>query len=313
MTGREDVRMDSGLPRGLWPVMLTSFRADGAIDWEGVDALTDWYIASGAAGLFAVCLSSEMYVLSPEERLALARRVVARSQGRVPVVATGTYGGAVEAQAAFVREMAETGVAAVVVITSQLAAAGEDEATFRARCDRLLDLTAPVPLGLYECPVPYKRLLSPGMTGWLAQSGRFLYLKDTSCDLGAIQAKVEAIEGTPLGLYNAHTPTALSSLQSGGSGLSPIAGNYYPELFARLCAGYIEHPESARDLQRMLTLMEGVARSRYPTAAKAFLQMRGLPIGLKCRTQEVTLSADDEMMLQALREEVGRLGLSEVL
>jgi len=293
--------------------MLTSFRADGAIDWQGVDALTEWYIASGAAGLFAVCLSSEMYVLSPEERLALARRVVTRSQGRVPVVATGTYGGAVEEQAAFVREMADTGVAAVVVITSQMAAAGEGEAAYRARWERLLDLTAPVPLGLYECPVPYKRLLSPEMTGWLAQTGRFLYLKDTSCDLGAIQAKVEAIEGTPLGLYNAHTPTALSSLQSGGSGLSPIAGNYYPELFARLCEGYIEHPESARHLQRMLTLMEGVARSRYPTAAKAFLQMRALPIGRKCRTQEVTLSADDEMLLQSLREVVGRLDISKAI
>jgi 4-hydroxy-tetrahydrodipicolinate synthase len=301
------MRMQDRLPRGLWPVMLTSFRPDGAIDWQGVDALTDWYIASGAAGLFAVCLSSEMYVLSPEERLALARRVVARSEGRVPVVATGTYGGAVEAQAAFVRQMADTGVAAVVVITSQLAAMGEDEATFRARCERLLDLTAPVPLGLYECPVPYKRLLSPEMAGWLAGTGRFHYLKDTSCDLGAIQAKVEAIEGTPLRLYNAHTPTALSSLQCGAAGVSPIAANYYPELFARLCVVYAERPGEARDLQRMLTLMEGVARSRYPTAAKAFLHMRGLQIGHKCRSQEATLSGDGEMLLQSLSEVVERL------
>jgi 4-hydroxy-tetrahydrodipicolinate synthase len=304
--------MHDALPRGLWPVMLTSFQPDGAIDWEGVDALTDWYIASGATGLFAVCLSSEMYVLSPQERLALARRVVARSDGRVPAVATGTFGGTVEEQAAFVREMADTGVEAVVVITSQLAAVGEDEATFRARCEQLLAQTAPVPLGLYECPVPYKRLLSPETAGWLAATGRFLYLKDTSCDLGAIQAKVDAIEGTPLRLYNAHTPTGLSSLEAGAAGISPIAGNYYPELYARLCAGYVERPEEARDLQRMLTLMEGVARSHYPTAAKAFLWMRGLPVGRTCRTGEVSLSADDEMLLENLREVVGRLRVSGV-
>jgi 4-hydroxy-tetrahydrodipicolinate synthase len=287
--------------------MLTSFRPDGAIDWEGVDALTDWYIDSGAAGLFAVCLSSEMYVLSPEERLELARRVVARSNGRVPVVATGTFAGTVEEQAAFVRRMAGTGVDAVVAITSQLAEADEDEATFRTRCEQLLAQTAPVPLGLYECPVPYKRLLSPETAGWLAGTGRFLYLKDTSCDLGAIQAKVEAIDGTPLRLYNAHTPTALSALEAGAAGISPIAGNYYPELFARLCQSYVERPEEARDLQRMLTLMEGVARLRYPTAAKAFVRMRGLPMGPTCRTGEVALSADDEMLLENLREVVGRL------
>jgi 4-hydroxy-tetrahydrodipicolinate synthase len=299
--------MADRLPRGLWPVMLTSFQPDGSIDWVGVDALTDWYISAGAAGLFAVCLSSEMYALTPDERLALARRVVERSHGRVPVVATGTYGGPIEEQAAFVRHMADTGVAAVVVITSQLVTADEDEATFRTRSEQLLDQTAPLPLGLYECPVPYKRLLSPEMAGWLAKTGRFLYLKDTSCDLDAIQAKVEAIAGTPLQLYNAHTPTALSSLECGAAGVSPIAGNYYPELFARLCQGCFEHPQGARDLQRMLTLMEGVARSGYPTAAKAFLQMRGLPIERSCRTQEVTLSPDDEMLLQSLWEVAGRL------
>jgi 4-hydroxy-tetrahydrodipicolinate synthase len=307
------MRMQDKLPSGLWPVMLTSFTDDGAIDWSGVDALTDWYIAAGAAGLFAVCLSSEMYTLTPDERLALSRRVVAHASGRVPVIATGTYGGEIEEQAGFVRQMADTGVAAVVVITSQMAAADEDAQTFRARCERLLELTAPVPLGLYECPVPYKRLLSPEMAGWLAGTERFTYLKDTSCDLDAIQAKVEAIAGTPLGLYNAHTPTALASLECGAAGVSPIAGNYYPELFARLCQGCFEHPQGARDLQRMLTLMEGVARSRYPTAAKAFLQMRGLPIGLVCRTQELMLSADDGMLLQSLWEVAGRLSASERL
>ena len=48
------------LPKGVWPVMLTPFTQDGAIDWDGVDAITNWYIDSGVAGLFAVCLSSEM-------------------------------------------------------------------------------------------------------------------------------------------------------------------------------------------------------------------------------------------------------------
>ena len=65
------------LPKGVWPVMLTPFTADGAIDWDGVDVLTDWYIESGVAGLFAVCASSEMYHLTEGERYALARTFTA--------------------------------------------------------------------------------------------------------------------------------------------------------------------------------------------------------------------------------------------
>ena len=38
-------------------------------------AATEWYIASGCSGLFAVCQSSEMYFLSEEERLELAEFV----------------------------------------------------------------------------------------------------------------------------------------------------------------------------------------------------------------------------------------------
>jgi 4-hydroxy-tetrahydrodipicolinate synthase len=287
--------------------MLTSFAADGSIDWKGIDALTDWYIDSGATGLFACCLSSEMYALTPTERLALARRVVMHSAGRVPVIATGTFGGSIDTQARFVHEMAETGVSAVVVITSQLASAGEDEAIFRARIEALLEQTAPVQLGLYECPVPYKRLLTPETLGWLAHTGRFVYLKDTSCDMTLIKPKLAAIADTPLGLYNAHTPTALTALRAGAAGVSPIAANYYPSLFAWLCARFQDEPNNAEALQHALTLMEGVARSQYPTSAKAYLAAEGMPVGLTCRENSADLSVDNELLLQALRQEVQKL------
>ena len=50
-------------PVGVWPPMLTPFREDRSIDWAGVDRLTDWYVAAGVAGLFAVAQSSEMFAL----------------------------------------------------------------------------------------------------------------------------------------------------------------------------------------------------------------------------------------------------------
>ena len=60
-------------PSGVWPVMLTPFDKDGAVDYPGLKALVDWYIAEGSAGLFAVCQSSEMFFLSLEERAELTR------------------------------------------------------------------------------------------------------------------------------------------------------------------------------------------------------------------------------------------------
>ena len=96
--------MEPEVTKGVWPVMLTPFKENGEVDWSGVDALTDWYIEAGVAGLFAVCLSSEMYELTEEEKISLVRRVVKRSAGRVPVVASGTFGGSIKRQAQFIKE-----------------------------------------------------------------------------------------------------------------------------------------------------------------------------------------------------------------
>lgn len=72
-------------PGGEWPTMLTPFR-DGAVDYPALEALVEWYIAHGVSGLFAVCQSSEMFFLSLEERVGIARFVNEKAAGRVPVI-----------------------------------------------------------------------------------------------------------------------------------------------------------------------------------------------------------------------------------
>ena len=54
-------------PGGAWPVMLTPFTADNKVDYEGLKALTKWYIDNGCSGLFSDCQSSEMFFLTKEE------------------------------------------------------------------------------------------------------------------------------------------------------------------------------------------------------------------------------------------------------
>src|SRR5690349_5672758 len=85
------------------PVMITPFTSDLKIDYKGLSALTDLYLASGAKGLFANCLSSEMYYLSNDERLALVKHVVKHVNHKVSVVATGSFGNHLTEQAEFAK------------------------------------------------------------------------------------------------------------------------------------------------------------------------------------------------------------------
>jgi 4-hydroxy-tetrahydrodipicolinate synthase len=290
--------MSEQIPAGVWPVMLTAFKQDKAIDWAGMDALTDWYIAEGSAGLFAVCGSSEMYHLTPEERLALAEHVVKRAAGRVPVIASGTFGGPIAEQAAFVQKMAGTGVQAVVVLTNQIAAQDEDDDQWLKNAESLLSLTGSIPLGLYECPSPYRRTLSPELTRWAAETGRFLFMKQTSAVLDEVRAKCEAAAGTPLRVFNAEATTLLDSLRAGGSGYSGIAANFYPALLARFCAQH--QSEDAAHLQALLNVLNVVVHTKYLPSAKCFLKLRGLPIETVSRSTDETLDEYDMRILRGL-------------
>ncbi|MDD3243051.1 MAG: dihydrodipicolinate synthase family protein [Eubacteriales bacterium] len=292
--------MENHFPGGVWPVMLTPFTAQNQIDYPALDALTDYYLAHGAQGLFAVCQSSEMFFLSLEERLGIARAVVRRAAGRAPVIASGHISDSPEEQANELCAMADTGIDALILITNRLAAPQESDDVWLGRLEQLLSrLPAQVKLGLYECPYPYKRLLTPRTAAWCAQTGRFYFLKDTCCDIAQIRLRLDAIRGTNLRLYNANTATLLPSLRLGAAGYSGVMAALQGDLYAAVCAA----PESpdAPALCDALSVCALVERQYYPVNAKYALSLAGVPMTTRSRTQ------DDAGLTDTFREEVGML------
>lgn len=301
--------MQDTLPQGFIPVMLTPFKDNGDIDFEGLTQLTELYLQAGAAGLFANCLSSEMYELTEDERLAITRHVVEVANGRVPVVATGTFGGAIAEQAEFAKKIYATGIQAVIVITSLLADADESDEVFMERMNELLHLTPGVIYGLYECPVPYKRLVRAKDLGELAATGRVVYHKDTSLDIDNVKGKIAATQGQRFGVYDAYMEHAVASLQAGSAGLSCIQGNFFPEIIVWLCANY-NNPDqqaSVARVQQMLIETMPVIHYAYPTVAKYYLQKRGFPISLYTRRKVEECTAEVKTEVDALYERVEAL------
>lgn len=297
------------LPQGFIPVMLTPFLETGEVDYEGLKALTDLYLEAGAAGLFANCLSSEMYELSVEERLKVTSTVVEHTAGRVPVVATGTFGGPIPEQAQFVKRIYDTGVQAVIVITGLLADEDESDEIFIQRAKELISLTGEVPLGFYECPVPYKRLISSEVLAGLLSSNRIIYHKDTCLDIEEVVRRIKVAEGYRFGLYDAYMVNATASLKAGAAGLSCIQGNIYPELIVWICKNYnnAKRQEDVKALQAFFVESMDIVHSAYPIIAKYCLQKRGFPISTYTRRDVGELTADLQERADQLLEEVDRI------
>jgi 4-hydroxy-tetrahydrodipicolinate synthase len=274
---------------GVWPTMITPYKEDHSIDYEALEKLIDWYIKRGVSGLFAVCQSSEMFFLSLRERLELARNCVRISAGRVAVVASGHVADSIEDQVREANMMSETGVDAVVLISNRFAGHHESDDVFKRNLDWFLKgVSSNIILGFYECPVPYKKLLTPDLLQFAVSTERFGFLKDTSCDVDTIKKKLEIIKGTDFKLFNANSATLLASLQAGASGFSGVMSNFHPDLYAWICGNWAACPEDAKCVQHFIGLASIIEYQLYPINAMYALRLEGLPIQMISRRADVS-------------------------
>ncbi len=269
---------------GVWPTMITPYTPSNEIDEATLAKQIDWYVQRGVAGLFAVCQSSEMFFLSQRERVDLAKACVKFSGGRAPVLASGHVSETIRDQIDELNAMADTGVVAVVLITNRLAGKHEDDDVFIRNLEKVLKgVRADMPLGFYECPYPYKRLVSPRVMKFALESGRFAFLKDTSCSRENIRAKLELARGSEFKLFNANAATLLDSLKMGGAGYSGVMANFHPELYVRLCRHWSEDAAAAQRLQDFIGFASTIENQVYPVNAMYAMQLAGIPFQLKSR------------------------------
>ncbi len=306
----------NAIAKGIWPTMLTPYTERGEIDLDAVGRMVEWYADAGCSGIFAVCQSSEMFYLSLEERLKLAGAVVDAAGERMEVIASGHVADDYSEQIEELGAMAQTGVKAVVMVSNRFTGADEPDDVWIERAQSALDALPGITLGLYECPHPYKRLLSERVLEWCAASGRFAFLKDTCCDARRIRRRIQAIHRAsdsaqvpPLRLFNANTMTLLESLRDGAAGFSGVMANLHPELYVWLYQNWRAKPQTAESVQALMTLLSTLEDRAYPICAKQHMSDVGIPMTLvsRCLPEGAFGYGEREMLRQAeIVEEMAR-------
>lgn len=287
--------------------MITPFNLKAKVDLDTVSQLIDFYLAAGVKGFFANCLSSEMYSISEDERLDLTRHIVRYVDGRVPVVATGSFGLTIEDKVDFTKRIYNTGVNAVILITGHYANVDDNDEVLMRNLEKMFRLTDNIPLGLYECPAPYKRILSPKVFKSMLDSNRIVYYKDTSIDPAKVEEKLSLIKASGnkrFEFYDAHSPNAMTSLRGGAKGMSSIAGNFYPEILVWMCNNATDpsKKEQVEWLQEEIKKVDPLIHIAYPMSAKYFLRKRGLNIRTISRTYAMELTIEQKQILDDIYE-----------
>lgn len=99
---------------GVFHILATPFREDGALDTEGLPRLVECALATGITGFTILGIAGEAHRLTDEERRRVVETVVKEVRGRVPV-AVGVSASGTHLTTAFARMAREHGADALMV------------------------------------------------------------------------------------------------------------------------------------------------------------------------------------------------------
>lgn len=287
--------------------MITPYDENGEIDYETVKKYVDFYFENGMNGIFAVCQSSEIFYLSLEERVKLnslvytyAKELEARHGRTFTVVSSGHISDTLEEQAKELNAIWRSGTDALILITNRLDINNEGDEIWIENCKKLIALLPEdVKLGLYECPYPYKRLVTPKILDFCLSTGKFYYMKDTCCDAALIKERVKQLSGSSFKLLNANCQTLLQTMRDGAHGYCGIMCNFHPRLYAWLGENFEKEPEKAELIQSFIgTFGFTEVGLAYPLTAKYHMNLCGIPtenLARNRKSEELTDYARDCM------------------
>lgn len=295
--------MNKAIPNGVYPTMITPFTKDNKIDYNAVEALINWYAEKGVDGIFAICQSSEIFFLSFEERLELLRFVMKHTPKNIAVVASGHVADDLDTQILEAKAFVDEGIDSYVFISNRFAREDEDDSVFLKNIDRAVEAMGDMNFGIYECPYPYKRIMTPDVLKKLAESGRFTFLKDTCCDPAMISDKLSAVDGMGLKIFNANSASLLETLKMGCAGFSGVMANFHPEIYSWLCKNFDKEPEKAEKVQAFLGFASLAECQLYPVNAKYYLSLEGLPMQYFSRSKDASgFTLSRRMEIDQMRE-----------
>ena len=263
---------------GVYSLLLTPFNWDRSLDYKTYEEYVAWQAAFKPQHLFAVCGSSEMMELTPEERVKCAGLAVKNSDG-VPVFATGNLAVDFNDQIEEMKKLEQQGVSGLVFVTKGMC----DKPDHMYEYLTALASHTELPVVLYEFPGLRPHLMDSVTYGKLAKTGKFMGIKDTTCKMPEIEAKI-AVQGDS-NVLQANIPFLFDSYLKGARGVVATPTSCGADLFVKMWDEFTKGDiEAARKTHQHIIALDNAIDSGFCASAKYLVSLRGVK-GMKWFTR----------------------------
>ena len=164
--------------QGVFPALMTEFKADGALDLEATQRHIQSCMDAGVEGLVMLGTLGENPSLTQDEKESVLAAAVEATGGKIPVL-TGVAEYTTEFAIDFVRRAERAGVSGLMALPCMVYQQDSREA---ANHFRTLANATDLPIMIYNNPVAYKVDLSPEDFAGLADVENIVSVKESSHD-----------------------------------------------------------------------------------------------------------------------------------
>ena len=272
--------------QGSIVALVTPMHADGAIDWQRLDELVEWHIASGTAALVPVGTTGESATVDVREHCAIVKRVVAVAHGRIPVIA-GTGANATAEAIELTRAAKDAGADACLLVTPYYNKPTQEGLYQHYKAiAKAVDL----PQVLYNVPGRTACDMLPATVARLAEIDQVIAIKEATGNLERTR-EILALCRTPIQIYSGDDETFVDLVLLGASGTISVTANVAPVQMAKVCAAALAgDAELAHDLNKsLLALHKNLFLESNPIPVKwALTEMGKISQGIRLPLTELS-------------------------
>lgn len=268
------------VPSGLIVPIVTPFKGTSMseVDVESFDRLVDYLIEGGVSGLMPLGTSGEFALMNLAEKEAVVRRVVDRTNGRVPVVAGVSEPGTTNA-VLLARKVKDIGADAMIA-TGPFYYKTNDYGLLN-HYQMLLEQVE-LPLMIYNIPAYTGYNIPPSVVKSLADKnqGRVTGVKFTTNDLSLFLEYLRLV-GNDMQVMIGADSIFIAALELGAAGGVLGSANVLPRETRGIFDNYSRgNNNEARRLQALIDgFTEVMGIGTYPAAIKFALRLLKLPCG----------------------------------
>ena len=279
--------------KGLGVAMVTPFYADGSIDFDGLEKLTNHLVDGGADYLVVMGTTGENPTISNVEQQQILRKVIGTNAGRLPIV----FGIGGNHTAAVVDRLSTEDLSGVDGILSVSPYYNKPSQEGVYQHFKAINDATPLPVIMYNVPGRTGSTVSSETTLRIAQLPNIVAIKEATGSLD-ICMDIVMDKRDEFGVISGEDGYTMPFIAAGMQGVISVIGNAYPKEFSQMVHFALEGDfENAKKLHyKLLPAMKAIFMDGNPGGVKYILSKMGI-CGNHFRLPVVPVNKATELLL----------------